>query len=120
MEEEDSEPEEPMFVTEQAGGKKKKESARVESGLSSKKNVGEIQINESLNESMPFVENEGRRESVENSMQGSVGSRSIEYGEFHRVAAELLGEETEYKKSFDIHTSYKALKKAVDRAGEDV
>lgn len=39
--------------------------------------------------------------------------KSIEYGEFHKVAAELLGNEREYKKSFDIHTSYKALKKAV-------
>ena len=47
-------------------------------------------------------------------------SGSIEYGEFHKVAAELLGEEAEYKKSFDIHTSYKALKKAVERAGEDI
>lgn len=35
------------------------------------------------------------------------------------MAADLLGEEQEYKKSFDIHTSYKALKKAVERAGED-
>lgn len=54
-------------------------------------------------------------------MQGSsIGSRSIEYGQFHKVAAQLLGDETEYKKSFDIHTSYKALKKAVERAGEEI
>ncbi len=46
-------------------------------------------------------------------------SGSIDYGEFHKVAAELLGDEKDYKKSFDIHTSYKALKKALDRAGED-
>ncbi len=49
-----------------------------------------------------------------------MGSKSIEYGEFHKVAAELLGPETEYKKNFDIHTSYKALKKAVERAGDDL
>lgn len=36
------------------------------------------------------------------------------------MAAELLGSEKEYKKSFDIHTSYKALKKAVQRADEDI
>lgn len=46
-------------------------------------------------------------------------SGSIDYGEFHKVAADLLGDETEYKKTFDIHTSYKALKKALDRANED-
>lgn len=46
-------------------------------------------------------------------------SGSIDYGEFHKVAADLLGDQTEYKKTFDIHTSYKALKKALDRANED-
>ena len=35
------------------------------------------------------------------------------------MAAELLGNEKEYKKTFDIHTSYKALKKAVERADDD-
>ena len=50
----------------------------------------------------------------------SVHSKSIEYSEFHKVAAELLGGEKEYKKSFDIHTSYKALKKAVERADDDI
>ena len=46
--------------------------------------------------------------------------KSIEYGEFHKVAAELLGNQKEYKKTFDIHTSYKALKKAVERADDDL
>lgn len=36
------------------------------------------------------------------------------------MAAELLGEDNSYKKSFDIHTSYKALKKAIDRANDDM
>lgn len=51
--------------------------------------------------------------SVGSMKTSSAHSRSIEYGEFHKVAAEVLGGEREYKKSFDIHTSYKALKKAV-------
>jgi hypothetical protein len=32
----------------------------------------------------------------------------------------LLGSEKEYKKGFDIHTSYKALKKAVERVEDDI
>ena len=47
-------------------------------------------------------------------------SKSIEYEEFHKVAANLLSSTKEYKKSFDIHTSYKALKKAVERASDDL
>lgn len=58
--------------------------------------------------------------SVGSMKSSSAKSGSIEYGEFHKVAAELLGGEKEYKKSFDIHTSYKALKKAVERADDDM
>lgn len=39
---------------------------------------------------------------------------------FTRQLPNCWEKEKEYKKTFDIHTSYKALKKAVERADDDL
>jgi hypothetical protein len=97
-----------MFVTEQVEQKKtkkKKTSKRLEEvseDASSQQNKSRSIINE-------HKEPVSSKKSVLSSSNLSHQSGSIDYGEFHKVAAELLGDEKEYKKSFDIHTSYKAL-----------
>lgn len=39
----------------------------------------------------------------------------MEYKEFKKVAAELLGDQRNYKQAFDINTAYKALRSVVSR-----
>ena len=101
-----------MFVTEQEskGRKSKKSKNTPQSPSLDSHSIGNAEFDgKALDEESPSQEQE--KESLVGSLRSS--SRSIEYGEFHKVAAELLGGDTEYKKGFDIHTSYKALKKAI-------
>ncbi len=98
-----------MFVTEQANKVKKKRTKQ------SKNSISQICYEE---DPEPEINAESSIASMKSSSIQS--KKSIEYGQFHKVAAELLGNEKQYKKSFDIHTSYKALKKAVERADDDL
>ena len=97
-----------MFVTEQ-----------VSKGKKNKKEKSRQQLSEINNEEPESIADDAS--SLGSIKSSSIRSKkSIEYGQFHKVAADLLGNEKEYKKTFDIHTSYKALKKAVERADDDL